>query len=203
MTKDDVAFWKEMRSLLPDLPVKEVEGRRIYSPAEAYDATPTNQENPELYAVFPFALCHVGTKDLQQGIDTYNKRIIRNVHGWTQDGQQAARLGLTDEAQKNLLGKLRYRNPNHRFPVIWGPNFDWSPDQDHGSNLLMTLQDMVMQAYGDKVYMLPAFPKEWNVKFKLFVPGGNSLTGEYRQGKWIGKPSMGKKNAQKLRMVFK
>lgn len=203
VTKDDVAFWKEMRSLLPDLPVREVEGRRIYSPAEAYDAKPTNQENPELYAVFPFALCHVGTKDLQQGIDTYNKRTIRNVHGWTQDGQQAARLGLTDEAQKNLLSKLGYGNPNHRFPVIWGPNFDWAPDQDHGSNLLMTLQDMVMQAYRDKVYMLPAFPKEWNVKFKLFVPGGNSLTGEYRQGKWIGKPSPGKKNAQKLRMVFK
>lgn len=37
----------------------------------------------------------------------------------------------------------------------------------------------------------------------LFAPGGNCLTGEYRQGKWIGKPSLGKKNAQKLRTVYK
>lgn len=199
VTLKDVSFWKEMNSLLPDLPARVLEGKRLYSPAEAYDATKTtNMENPELYVVYPFALCHIGTKDLQQGIDTYNKRVIHHVHGWAQDGQQAARLGLTDEAQKNLLGKLRYANPNHRFPVIWGPNFDWTPDQDHGSNLLMTLQEMVMQAYDNKVYVLPAFPKDWDVKFKLYVPGDNSITGEYKEGKWMKKPVLRGKTKQKI-----
>ena len=191
--------WITLLQALPDIPQKVCNGKNVFSPAEIYGEGRTNVENPELYVVYPFSLCNIATKNLQIGIDTYKNRIIKNTNGWTQDGQQAARLGLTDEAKSNLLAKLKNKNPNHRFPVMWGPNYDWTPDQDHGSNLLMTLQEMVMQSYGDVVHLLPAFPENWDVSFKLFTPKNNSITGEYKNGKWVTSPSFEYKTKLKIK----
>lgn len=191
--------WITLQQVLPDIPQKVCNGKNVFSPAEIYGEGRTNVENPELYVVYPFSLCNIATKNLQIGIDTYKNRIIKNTNGWTQDGQQAARLGLTDEAKSNLFAKLKNKNPNHRFPVMWGPNYDWTPDQDHGSNLLMTLQEMVMQSYGDVVHLLPAFPKNWDVSFKLYTPKNNSITGEYKNGKWVTSPSFEYKTKLKIK----
>ena len=70
-----------------------------------------------------------------------------------------------------------------RFPAMWGPNYDWTPDQDHGSNILTTLQFMLLQSEGDKIYLLPAWPKDWNVSFKLHAPKNTTVEGVYRAGK--------------------
>lgn len=194
-TSDDREFWKGLLHSLPEIPTQKKEGQVVFSPAEEYDASkPTNLENPELYAIFPFPLCNISTSDKSVGIQSYHMRGVRNTVGWTQDGQQAARLGLTEEAKENILAKIKNKHPNHRFPVIWGPNFDWVPDQDHGSNLLTTLQDMVMQSYGNSVYLLPAFPEEWDVSFKLYVPGDNVVRGSFKNKKWLHKPLFDKKN---------
>ena len=69
------------------------------------------------------------------------------------------------------------------FPVFWGPNYDWIPDQDHGSVLLATLQAMLMQVDGDRIWLLPGWPKEWDCEFKLHAPGKTTLTGRVREGK--------------------
>ena len=190
--------WQKMQQALPELPSKLENGKKIFTPAETYSPKQTNMENPELYTVFPFQLCNISTKDVQVGIDTYNHRIIQQTNCWTQDGQQAARLGLTEEAAKNLLAKIENKNPNHRFPVIWGPNYDWAPDEDHGGNLLMTLQEMVMQAYGNKVYVLPAFPKDWDVSFKLYTLQNNIIEGEYKDRSWYSEPKFANKTKQKI-----
>lgn len=183
-TDADKKLWDELFCALPKIPVIQKEGQSIFSPAQTYSEKRTNVENPELYSIFPFSLCNMATADKQTGINSYKQRIIKESLGWSQDGQQAARLGLTDEVKKDLLAKIRNKNPNHRFPAIWGPNYDWTPDQDLGSNLLVTLQDMVMQSYGSSVYLLPAFPKEWDVSFKLYTPGDNRIEGCYENGAW-------------------
>jgi hypothetical protein len=66
---------------------------------------------------------------------------------------------------------------------MWGPNFDWLPDQDHGGNILLTLQHMILNAYGDKIYVLPAWPKDWNLHFKLHAPRRTTVEGRVRDGK--------------------
>lgn len=198
-TPDNVRQWKELQAILPPVPTRLIDGKRVFAAAEKFDPKATNAENPELYAVFPFALCHVGARNLQQGIDTYFARNLKQMHGWAQDGQQAARLGLTEEAKANLIAKLGFANKHHRFPVIWGPNFDWTPDQDHGSNLLTTLQDMVMQSYDGTVYLLPAFPKDWEVSFRLHAPRRTVVTGHYKDGKWQQLPTLSGTNKLKLR----
>lgn len=195
--------WKRFQQLIPEIPIEKKDGEIIFSPAEEYDPKRMNGENPDLYGIFPFSLCNFSTSNCQIGINTFHNRIFKRTDCWTQDGQQAARLGLTDEAKENLLAKLENKNPNHRFPVIWGPNYDWTPDQDHGANLLLTLQEMVMQTYENTVYLLPSFPINWDVSFKLYTPQANKIEGCYSNGNWRVKPVLDKKTGLKIKLMTK
>lgn len=193
--------WRQMKASLPPIPMQQVEGQLRFAPAGKFDPKTSNSEVPELYAIFPFWRTHVGTSDCQVGIDTYRARPFRGTDGWRQDGQMAALLGLTDEARDNVLAKIDNTCPGHRFPAIWGPNFDWTPDQDHGSNLLLTLQLMVLQSHGDTVYLLPAFPADWNVDFRLHVRGGGVVEGIYRDHRWEkGPEQIGGRPLQRIDM---
>jgi alpha-L-fucosidase 2 len=140
-------------------------------------------ENPELYALWPFRLCGVGATNLALAADTFQHRREKASIGWQYDGQCAAIAGLADDAARILLGKVRNSNRNFRFPAMWGPNYDWLPDQDHGANIMLTLQDMLLQADGDKIFLLPAWPKDWDVSFKLRAPGNTLIECDYRAGK--------------------
>ena len=72
---------------------------------------------------------------------------------------------------------------NHsRFPAFWGPNFDWYPDQCHGGVLNATLQAMLLQSAGRRLFLFPAWPPEWDVDFKLHAPGATTVIGSRRDG---------------------
>lgn len=175
----DREFWKRMLAATPKVPTKN--GR--IQPAEKFNPKRTNVENPELYALWPFRVFGVGRPNLPLAVDTFRKRQEKASIGWQYDGQGAAIVGLANEAKDILLGKIGNSNPKFRFPVMWGPNYDWLPDQDHGSNVMLTLQMMVMQTDGDHIYLLPAWPKEWSVSFKLHAPHKTVVEGVYRDGK--------------------
>ena len=91
-----------------------------------------NSENPELYAVFPFRIFGLGQPDLDVARHSFNDRTNRGAFCWQQSDIQAAYLGLTDAA--GSLVRDRAGNSEFRFPVFWGPNNDWMPDQDHGAH---------------------------------------------------------------------
>ena len=175
--------WQRLCGELPAIPVGEVDGVRMLAPAGRFDDKRSNIENPELYAVFPFRQFGLGRPDLELARAAYAHRHNRHTEGWTQDGQVAALLGLVDEARANLLAKVRNTNRKHRFPVMWGPNFDWLPDQDHGSNLLGVAQLMLLQPVGDQLLVLPTWPLEWNVGFKLHAPHDTVVEIELQDGR--------------------
>ena len=179
-TTDERALWERIRAACPELP-RSADGLR-FAPAERYAPQRSNCENPELYAVWPFRL---DDALLEVGRRTFAARIERMTHGWTQDGMQAARLGLADEAAANVLAKLANTNPAFRYSAFWGPNFDWLPDQCHGGNLLTTVQEMLLQADGNRIRVLPAWPKAWNARFRLHAPQATVVTGEVRDGRLV------------------
>jgi hypothetical protein len=181
----DRALGSRVKAAAPPLPVREEGGKRFVLPAEKYKNQRSNCENPEVYAIWPFRLYSVGRPDLEVGQETWRRRAEKGMNGWSYDGQSAAIVGLTDEAKRQILHKVRNSHPGHRFPAMWGPNFDWLPDQDHGSNVLLTLQHMVLLADGDKVHLLPAWPKDWNLKFRLHAPRRTVIEGEWRGGKMV------------------
>ena len=176
------ALWQRLRDKLPPLPLRDVEGGKALAPAERFDMK-RNIENPELYAVFPFRLIAVGRPNLEWGIAALTHRWDRGHRGWRQDDIFMAYLGLTDDARKGLVERARHHDARERFPAFWGPNYDWTPDQCHGGVLLKTFQSMLLQTEGRRILLLPAWPRPWDVDFKLHAPLQTVIEGEYRDGR--------------------
>ena len=174
--------WTRILHELPPLPVAEVDGVNLLRPSGTYrPGSGTFSENPELYAVFPYRVFGVGKPDLDMARATYDKRVNRTNFGWCQDSIQAACLGLGDEAGRQVVARATSHRA-YRFPAMWS-GFDWIPDQDHGANILTTLQFMLLQSDGRKLYVLPAWPKSWDVSFKLHAPYNTTVEGVFRAGK--------------------
>ena len=68
---------------------------------------------------------------------------------------------------------------------MWGPNYDWTPDQCHGTVAMSALQRMLVQYEGDTILLLPAWPKEWDTTFKLKAPRNTTIEGVVKNGKLI------------------
>jgi alpha-L-fucosidase 2 len=182
----DRATWSALRAILPPLPQRWLGGNRDTHllPAERYTAQ-LNCENPELYAVFPYRRYGVGKADLEVGRTTWKRRQhAMGAKGWCQDPIQAAMLGLADEARSMVASAATAQDPGSRFPAFWGPNFDWTPDQDHGGVLMIALQRMLVQAEAGTVQLMPAWPTGWDADFRLHVPGG-TISGACRDGKLV------------------
>jgi len=175
--------WQELRNILPPLPTRTYvwEKRIEILPALEYDRC-ANSENPELYAVFPYRLFGIGKPDLEIGRATWHARRIKDTGGWRQDPIQAALLGLTEEARRDVVKNFSTSHTGSRFPAFWGPNFDWVPDQDHGSNACIALQRMVMQCDNGKIRLLPAWPEDWSVDFRLHAPDKTLVEAEVANG---------------------
>ena len=141
--------------------------------------------------MFPYRAFRVGKPDLDVALETWERRRIKQTGGWRQDAIQAAMLGLTDEARrdvtKNATRQCLIREPAReaRFPAFWGPNFDWTPDQCQGSVTMIAFQRMLMQCDGREIRLLPAWPKEWTADFKLHAPYNTTVEGRVENGKVV------------------
>jgi alpha-L-fucosidase 2 len=169
---------------LPPIPTREVDGVRMLAPAARF-ADKRNVENPELYAVYPFRLYGVGKPDIELAIRALDRREDRGHFGWRQDDIFMALLGLADRAGRGLVERAARWDPGHRFPAFWGPNYDWTPDQDHGGVLMKTLQVMLLQAEGRAIRLLPAWPADWDADFKLHAPENTIIEGRVRGGRLV------------------
>jgi hypothetical protein len=181
---EERGLWRRLHDKMPALPTRELGGTRMLAPAEAF-ANKNNSENPELYAVFPYRRIAVGRPDLMLAKEALRHRWDKGNFGWCQDEVFMACLGEMEQAKENILGRAANKHEGSRFPAFWGPNFDWIPDQDHGGVLLKALQAMLVQSDGKKIFLLPAWPAEWDVDFKLHAPYRTVLEGRIRGGRVI------------------
>jgi hypothetical protein len=187
--------WQAMLERVPPLPLREVEGRTVLSPAISWTRFQCG-EITQLYSVFPFGLYGIGRDNLQLAIDTWvhddllGDRAVdedlragpRNYICWYQGPIFTARLGLTEEARDYITKKLTH--PSRRYPAFWiNPGFDQEPDVDHGGSGMVALQEMLMQTVDKKIYLFPAWPNDWDVDFKLHAPYKTIVECVYRNGK--------------------
>jgi len=178
-------FWKKLSAKVPPLPMEEKDGKERLAAAKEIHGETRNAENPELYAVFPFRLYGVGKPDLEMARHTFETRRVKGHWGWVQCDVQAAYLGLTKTAANGVAYRARTKDEASRFPAFWGPNADWIPDQCHGGNMMMGLEAMLMQADGDRILLMPAWPTDWDVDFKLHAPAGTVVRGTVKDGKIV------------------
>lgn len=173
--KKDSVFHKLYLSI-PDIPVKD----GMIQPAVVWSRV-QNVETPQLYPVFPWRMYGVwqengvGKDSLRIARNTYKNDAhavkMRSIEGWKQDNIWAACLGLSEEAAK--LNREKFASGPYRFSAFWNRGFDWSPDLNRGGAAMIGLQEMLLQETpnGD-VIICPAWPKEWNVEFKLHSSKG-------------------------------
>jgi alpha-L-fucosidase 2 len=178
----DRSYLVALQGKLPPLPVRETDGVRLLAPAGSF-ANKRNIENPELYAVFPFRLVSFEKANAALGVAALARRTDRGAFGWRQEDIFMAYLGLADEARDYVVQRARKSDPACRFPAFWGPNYDWTPDQCHGGVLMKAVQAMLLQSEGDKIFLLPAWPADWNVDFKLHAPRQTVVEARVREGR--------------------
>ncbi len=186
-TPGDQAAWKKLRTELPEVPMRTIQGRQALAPAQEYEHQ-GNGENAELYPVFPFR-CYglaLGNKDLVQW--TMENRTCKDTFGgtcWTQDQIDWAYAGNSEEAAKGLVRRFRLASPSVRFPIYAREGADSVPDWDHFGSGSIALQRMLVQEGGGKIFLLPAWPAQWDVDFKLHLEGSAVLTGTVKDGKLV------------------
>ena len=175
--------WTEMLRRIPPIPLREIDGRKVLAPAEIWQFI-NNIEAPQLYPVFPWGYYGVGKPDLEIAQNTYlyDQHVVaqKSVESWKQYPIFAARLGMTAEADS--LIRLKLKNADRRFPTWWGPGHDWVPDHNWGGSGMIGLQEMLMQTDGEKIYLLPAWPTERDVSFKLHAPYNTTVEVTVRNG---------------------
>jgi len=183
----DEAYYRAFLGRIPDYTYADVEGARVLQPAASWMRY-QNVECPQFYPLFPF-----NRFDLL-GRDRELRQVFRDTwkHGsfpkgmvisWHQDGIFFARMGMTSEAADYNLRKLD--DSPRRFPTFWGPGHDWVPDHNWGGSGMIGLQEMLMQTPGRAIHLLPAWPKEWAVDFRLRAPGRTIVTGKVREGEIV------------------
>jgi hypothetical protein len=171
VTDQKKEYWRGMLKRVPPFTIKEVDSRRMFQPAKSW-VRYQNCEIPQFYPLFPFNIYGIGKPDLQMFIDTWRygewTKMAQTHISWHQNGIFFARMGLTEDAAEYNIKKLE--NCGRRFPAFWGPGHDWVPDHNWGGSGMIGLQEMLLQTDGKRILLLPAWPKDWDVDFKLCAP---------------------------------
>ncbi|MFI1745634.1 DUF5703 domain-containing protein [Thalassobellus sediminis] len=183
LSKENIDYIKAFQTRIPPLNFREINHHKVLAPAIAWERI-NNTEPAALYPVFPWGVYGIGLPDLEVAQNTwkYDKDAIkfRSHVGWKQDNIFAAHLGLTDEAAKYSL--LKMADSGRRFPAFWGPGFDWVPDHNWGGSGMIGMQDMLLQEASGKIYLFPAWPKKWNVHFKLHATNNTTVEVALKNG---------------------
>lgn len=169
---------------IPPVTYHEIDGHKVLTPAKSWERV-SNVESTQFYTVFPWGIHGIGKPGLDVALNSWKYDTLaikfRSGMGWKQDNIFAARLGLTKEAAE--LTTVKLKDSGRRFPAFWGPGFDWTPDHNWGGSGMIGLQEMLMQVDDKKIYLFPAWPKDWDVHFKLHAPYNTTVEGILKNGK--------------------
>jgi hypothetical protein len=174
--------WQAMLDCLPEMPAGSSEkfGGRYLKPAENFGHS--SWHCPEMFPLYPYELYGLGLPDLDlmmhTSLATGQDRLATTA--WEQANIHAARLGVTELAVK--LNAKKMDNGPFRFPAFWPATIDWAPDHNWGGSGMVGMQEMLMQTHGGKIRLLPAWPRDWDVDFRLHAPGRTVVEGKLRSG---------------------
>lgn len=184
----------DFRATLPALPVGQRNGRESVLIADSYEKEYNKWEFPEMYAAWPnrrMGVTRPETLELARNTRAtiqkpWADKVNHFDYSWMPNIVNAAAIGDAKEAGQLVLEKLSDKNAQVRFPAFFGPGHDWLPDHNHGGSAMTGLQEMLLAAEPapqGKIYLLPAWPQDWDVQFKLHAPGNTIVECDYADGK--------------------
>ncbi|KAA6340110.1 hypothetical protein EZS27_012008 [termite gut metagenome] len=177
------AYFIGFKNRIPEIKTQLINEHETIAPAWLWERV-NNVESPQLYPVFPWGIYGLTKSNQDIALNTwkFDKDVIRfRSHiGWKQDVIWATRLGLKEEA-KELITK-KQESAKTRFPVFWGPGYDWTPDHNWGGSGMIALQEMLLQVDGSKILLFPCWDKSWDVHFKLHAPYNTTVECKLEKG---------------------
>uniref|UniRef100_UPI003216FDEF DUF5703 domain-containing protein n=1 Tax=uncultured Draconibacterium sp. TaxID=1573823 RepID=UPI003216FDEF len=181
ISNEKKVYYREFLNTIPDFSYSDSEDYKIIQPAESWIKY-QNVECPQFYPLFPFNRFYLGKDDMTLFQNTWEHgNFPKNmVQSWHQDGIFFARMGMTQEAADYNTKKLQ--DSPRRYPTFWGPGHDWVPDHNWGGSGMIGLQEMLLQTFGDKIILFPAWPKHWDVDFKLHAPKNTTVEVRFKNG---------------------
>lgn len=207
--KENRGSWSRFLDEMPDVPMRTIRGMELLAPGSEYSGR-LICETPELYAVWPFRQAGLSNREFlpnarqsfhvrQMSLDGTPDNQSWETGGWQPAPIWAANLGLPREAARlvsinfnDRFANFTYENsdmappvpghPRARFPAFWETKMDYTPDNDHGGVSANALQSMLLQEGNGKVYLLPAWPEDWDVAFKLHASGNTTVECTYKDG---------------------
>ena len=200
LSEDQVAYVSNVQKRVPPLPTykEAVDGKeRTFFSASEKDGGDVSSRNPGLFALFPFGVVYRDTDHFDWMSDTWKYKVEperkQRYIGWQRMVIYAALLGRAEEAKAIISRKLEdagrlpeeVKSKHNRFPTFWGPGYDWTPDHNWGGSGMIGLQDMLLQTPDSRIYLLPAWPKDWDVVFKLHAPKNTVVEGRFENGKLV------------------
>lgn len=187
ITAEDKVWYETLIKRIPDIQFKVENGKEIIAYADSKGIL-SNCELPETYPIFPFDEFGLDREKLEiakNTIDIAQRTEEQKSHvSWHTTGVEYTRCGMVPEATDFLKKKMG--NGSHRFPAFWGPGHDWTPDFNWGGSGCLQLQEMLVQEYAGNIYLLPCWPENQPVSFKLYCEGNGTIECEY-DGKEITK----------------
>ena len=185
-TPQQRASWKQLLDIIPPLPVNSTN----LLPCEKCPHRTSNVENTELYAVHPYRLFTAGRmkpSEMTLAFNAMDDRRFRSDVGWNQNAMDAALLGRAKDAQSMVVVRASYGPaPGYRFPAFLQKLENYAPGIDHLSVHNNAVVYMLLQqddSITHNVTILPAWPCDWDVTFKLHAPLQTIITGSVTNGK--------------------
>jgi hypothetical protein len=208
LTPAQRARYQNLLDIMPEPPLKTLLNQPMLGVYQTGDAGRSLVETPAHYTIWPsreaglgrLSLLAAGRRDHASRMYSFDGTADRTFEsgGWLYTPTMAAQLNLPQQAKfyalRNFLdpipdtvGNGTVTLPNNypgkpRFHAFWESRFDYIPDQCHGGSTTIGLQHMVVQSHGDKIYLFPAWPEDWDLNFKVHAAKNTVLEGAYQNG---------------------
>ena len=170
----------EIKSVIPDIPIGERDGKKSILVAESFEKEYNLWEPGEMYAGWPYRMVGVTKpntiqllRDTWETIPEHRAKFCKLDYSWMPQVVNMATIASPEEAEKRAIYKMANNTaPQSRFPAFFGPGHDWLPDFNWGGSAMVGVQEMIVSTdpYGDgKIFLLHAWPKDWDLNVKLHV----------------------------------
>lgn len=188
----------EFQSRLPALPRATRGGATVLAVADRWTRAHSPREIPELHALWPYRIVGRSLPDVDTLVrETWEKADLalgdrqkvanrRAEFSGSATLAFAANLGLSEECARRAVAKLSDAASPARFPAFHGPGNEWLPDLTWSGSGRVGVQEMLIDcepAPEGRILILPAWPKGWDVTFRLRAPGNTRVTCVVEGGK--------------------
>lgn len=174
--------WQEILASLPEMPTATIDGHTVLTPTVEHKSFSWHM--PAMYPLYPYGMHPLGTPGNELMRHTFlhgiGEKQRMDHRAWIQGVVHFAHLGMSAEAKELITRKLD--NGPYRFPAFWPPDIDHAPDHNWGGMAMIGLQEMLMQTGDERILLLPAWPADWDVHFKLHAPNNTAVEATVEAG---------------------